>query len=237
MARWSTATRWSGGRPQAGGRYTFRYLRPATPSAGGLYVQPGEAFDPRAEHRFAGGALTRDGRVLYAWAGRPEQSAAGRARRPGTRVGRTAFRRRLAPGAATAFDLRIPVVPRAMTAPEVAAVRTSSFAAHRRHVIRRWRTTLAGGAVLELPESAVADAWRASVVQLLEPRYVLDGDWVQPVNKLQYHSFWLRDTSIIDAGARPRRTARPGARGPRVLLPLAARRRPVHLAARARSTG
>ncbi|MCW2989809.1 MAG: Discoidin domain protein, partial [Solirubrobacterales bacterium] len=199
LARWSTATRWSGGRRQATGRFTFRYERPSTPAVPGLYVQPGEPFAPRARHAIGGGVATRDGRVLYAYAGRPAKLAAGprQAAAEGTRFTRSEYRRRLAPGASASFDLRIPVTPRAMTAPEIAALRTTSFAAHRLAVIARWRAALAGGTVIELPERAVADAWRASVVQLLEPRYVLDGHWVQAVNQLQYHSFWLRDTAII----------------------------------------
>ena len=55
----------------------------------GLYVQPGEAFGP-APPRIGGGAATRDGRVLYAYAGVPAAVAAGprRAARPSTRCGR-----------------------------------------------------------------------------------------------------------------------------------------------------
>jgi hypothetical protein len=199
VARWSTTAQWSGGRRQSSGRYTFRYQRPSTPSVPGLYVQPGEAFDPGAQHAAGGGAVTRDGRVLYAYLGRPTEVAAGprRARGPATRFGRTEYRVRLRPGSATSFDLRIPVTPRAMTAGELAALRATPFGEHRLAVIRRWRATLAGQTVLDVPEPAVQDAFRASVVQLLEPRYELDGHWVQPVNKLQYHSFWIRDTAVI----------------------------------------
>lgn len=200
VARWSTAALWSGGRRQANGRFTFRYLRPATPVVPGLYVQPGEPFEPRARHAVGDGAVTRDGRVLYAYAGAPSWTSAGpaRAASPATRFGRTDYRLALAPGATKAIDLRIPVTPRAMTPVQIAALRAEPFAAHRSAVIAGWRAALAPSVRLELPERAVRDAFGASVVQLLEPRYRLaDGTWVQAVNKLQYHSFWLRDTAII----------------------------------------
>ena len=51
---------------------------------------------------------------------------------------------------------------------------------------------------LTLPERRVQDAYYASLMHILLPRYQLpDGDWVQPVNKLRYHAFWLRDASIM----------------------------------------
>ncbi|MFL5846004.1 MAG: hypothetical protein ACJ762_15055 [Solirubrobacteraceae bacterium] len=198
VARWITATQWSGGRRQGSGRWTFRFVRPSLPTVPGLYTQPGEAFDAAAVHAVGDGAVTRDGRVLYTWAGAAAtRGGQGRAHAPSSLVGRVELRRRLAPGAATSFDLRIPITPRALSAAEVAALRSSSFEQHRLAVVRRWRATLGGGTVLDLPEPAVRDAWRASVVQLLEPRYRLGDRWVQTVNKLQYHSFWLRDTAII----------------------------------------
>lgn len=199
LARWSTATLWSGGRRQSSGRFTFRFPRPATPSVPGLYVQPGEPFAPAARYAAGGGAVTRDGRVLYAYLGRPDEVSDGpaRARGPATRFGRTEYRTRLAPGGSTTFDVRIPVTPVALDPAALAALRATDFATHRLATIRRWRRALAGASVLELPEPAVQDAYRASIVQLLEPRYLLDGNWVQPVNKLQYHSFWIRDTAVI----------------------------------------
>jgi hypothetical protein len=199
VGRWSSAARWSGG-DERSGRFTFRFPRPAQPSVPGLYVQPGEAFDPEARTGAGGGAVTRDGRVVYVYAGRPESVRRGPSRTRGvaTRFGRVDYRLTLAPGRTRTIDLRMPAVPAAMTAAEIAALRRESFAAHRLAVLRRWRSALAGAAELELPERSVADAWRASVVQLLEPRYRLPlGTWVQAVNKLQYHSFWLRDTAVI----------------------------------------
>jgi hypothetical protein len=199
-ARWSAAARWSGGTREPGGRFAYRFPRPATPSVPGLYVQPGEAFDARARTGIGAGAVTRDGRVVYVYGGRPQAQRRGppRTSAPGRRFGRVDYRLRLAPGRTRSVDLRMPAVPRAMTAAEIARLRGEAFGRHRGAVLGAWRVALRGAAELELPERAVADAWRASVVSLLEPRYQLgDGSWVQAVNKLQYHSFWLRDTAVI----------------------------------------
>lgn len=197
-AAWQTATRWSGGERRDDGTFSFRFPRPATPAVPGLYAQPGEAFDPGARHAVADGAVTRDGRVLYVYSGRGRTAPGpSRAAGPGTRLGIVTQTARLAPGERAAFDLRMPAVPRAMSTEEIAALRTAPFARRRAAVLGRWRDTLRGAAEVSLPEQAVEDAYRASVVALLEPRYVLDDRWVQPVNKLQYHSFWLRDAAII----------------------------------------
>jgi len=198
-ARWESAALYSGGRRQANGRYTFRYLRPAAPAVPGLYVQPGEPFAPAARHAVRDGALTRDGRVLYTWSGAPDRVIAGprRAASPATRFGRAEFATRLRPGEQTSVDLRVPITPRAMTDPELTALRTAPWAAHRAAAIARWRTALTGLTQVDLPEAPVEEAYEASVVQLLEPRYRLGEQWVQPVNKLQYHSFWIRDAVVI----------------------------------------
>jgi hypothetical protein len=51
---------------------------------------------------------------------------------------------------------------------------------------------------LRIPEPGIADAYAASLVQILTSRYRLpDGPWVQTVNDLQYHAFWLRDAAIM----------------------------------------
>jgi hypothetical protein len=199
-ARWSTATLWSGGRREPDGRYAFRYPRPATPTIPGLYTQPGVAFDPAATYAVSDGAATRDGQVLYTFSGSPSIGGAPHAATPATQVARTTYRVSLGPGAGASVDVRMPVRPAAMSGPQVAAVRAAPFAAHRAAVLAAWRARLAAGMRLRLPETGVRDAYEASLVHMLEPRYQLaDGQWVQAVNKLQYQAFWLRDTAIIAA--------------------------------------
>ena len=67
-----------------------------------------------------------------------------------------------------------------------------------RRSIRRWRATLAGGAVLDLPERAVARRLAGERRHSCSSRATCStATGCRPVNKLQYHSFWLRDTAII----------------------------------------
>lgn len=205
-ARWAVSASWSDGAPEGHGRYRYRFPRPATPAQPGLYDQPGEPFEPRPAMAAGDGAVTRDGRVLYAFSPAPpggrmtttvRPASAGPAR-PSTALARTAYGVALAPGHGAAAELRVPLVPQAMSAAQLADLRAGSFAAHRAAVLGSWRSALSGALGLSLPEPAVTDAFYASLVHILEPRYQLaDGRWVQAVNELQYHAFWLRDTAII----------------------------------------
>jgi hypothetical protein len=45
----------------------------------------------------------------------------------------------------------------------------------------------------------VVDTYYASLMNLLMSRYRQDGYWVQTVNQLQYHAFWLRDSAVISS--------------------------------------
>jgi hypothetical protein len=109
--------------------------------------------------------------------------------------------RPLAPHGGASFDVAIPVQPSQWSAAQLRALAKPAFAAHRAAVLRAWRARLAGAVRLTLPEPAVRDAFYASLVHILEPRYQLgDGQWVQAVNKLQYQSFWLRDAALMAQG-------------------------------------
>jgi hypothetical protein len=82
--------------------------------------------------------------------------------------------------------------------PAAAALRAVPFLAHRDAMLRGWQQTFARAMQVTLPERRVQDAYYASLMHILLPRYQLpNGDWVQPVNKLRYHAFWLRDASIM----------------------------------------
>ena len=207
--RSSRAARWRAGAPRRCGRAGGASRAAATPTASRARRRrrsPASTSSPASRSRRALATRPAAARSpATAACSTPTRArrrrcapAPARAASAATRFGRSDYRLPLAPGATRTVDVRIPVTPRAMTRSEIAALRTTSFAAHRAAVLAGWRATLAPAVALELPEPAVQDAFEASVVQLLEPRYRLaDGTWVQTVNKLQYHSFWLRDTAII----------------------------------------
>src|SRR3954452_11326041 len=60
-----------------------------------------------------------------------------------------------------------------------------------------WRRMLGRAMDVHVAESKVVDTFYASLMTLLLARYRQDGYWIQTVNDLQYHAFWLRDTAVI----------------------------------------
>ena len=206
VARFATSVRHAGGGLTASGGPRFRFRRPALAERPGLYVQPGAVFDPGARYAFADRALMRDGRALYLF----PRAAAGVALRrelrpdgdrqvgPATRFGRTVYTRRLTPGRRMALELKLPVTPLSPADPASGAIARASARVGRARVLRYWRRALSPAMRVDLPERKVEDAFYAALVTNAQSRYrAADGAWVQAVNKLQYHSFYLRDAAII----------------------------------------
>jgi hypothetical protein len=194
----AAALRWMGGVANPDGSRAFRFSRPVAFTALGAQWQPGEPFDPSASYTLAPGTVLRDGRVLLlhdaAATLRPDGPAA---LSPDSRGAEVATDGMLAPGAATQLLVRMPVVPIAADAPQLAAIRAASFDERRAALVARWRERLAPATILEVPEAKVQETFEASLVQILQSRYEQDGEWVQTVNKLSYHAFWLRDAAVM----------------------------------------
>jgi len=197
-ARFGTALCWSASRHA-------RFARPVTPRQPGLQTQPGPRFDPRWRYAIGSRTVRRSGSLLLAYPGAPR----GAALRTRVRLGRgpvgprslfgaTDYRIMIAPGRAAHLDFVMPVVAPAASSPTASAVAHASFTGHRAATLARWRHALTGAMRLEIPEAKVHEAFYASLVHMLEARYQLpDGHWVQTVNDLNYHAFWLRDTAVI----------------------------------------
>jgi hypothetical protein len=183
----------------------YRFPRPITPERPGLYDQPGYQFDPLAAYAFAGNAVTRNGQVLYLFPAAPAGATLSQTARPGSgsvvpgsTFGQTAYRIPLAGAATAALDFRMPVVPRPPEDTAVAAIASADPVAAEAGVVARWRGIYNRAAQVDIPEQKVSDAYYASLMHMLLPRYRLpDGSWVQTVNKLRYHAFYLRDTTVI----------------------------------------
>jgi hypothetical protein len=187
------ALRWRGG----GG---FRFQGPTVPERPGLQNQPGEPFRPGAcwsVHEQDGAvAVRRDGALVAVLRGR-----LGAARPAGLRAARCTTDRH-AVAAAVLRQVRgtarlvVPLEPVPAQDPRQDAVVAGPVAREAHDA--GWRALAARAVQIRLPERRVQDAVQASLVHLLVPRYRLaDGTWVQAVNKLQYHAFWLRDMAVI----------------------------------------
>ncbi|MEX2194712.1 MAG: hypothetical protein WD844_05450 [Thermoleophilaceae bacterium] len=198
VTRRSATGRWSTGvrrKPPS----LRRFPRPATPARAGLYHQPGSRPQPRAKLDFRGRALTRGGRVLYIAPDPPR--GVRRALRVRDRRGvggRSVYSARLSPGERVALDFRMPVVPVPKPSRTYRRIAAAPFDLHRDRTLRYWRRLLDGAMEIELPESKVEDAFYASLANMAMARYKdARGRWVQTVNKLQYHAFYLRDGAVI----------------------------------------
>jgi hypothetical protein len=201
-AGWAVATRYSGGERKANGARRFRYLRPATPARTGLYYQPGYGWNAHSTYAFRGRAFLRDGRALYLTRSTP--SGFRMTRRRGPRrpavtsvVGMTRYSGRIAPGHTKTLDFVVPVVPVDRSSSAYRAVAFASYAKYRARVLRYWKRLLGRAMDVELPEAKVVNTFYSSLMYLAMSRYVADGHWIQTVNNLQYHAFWLRDSAAI----------------------------------------
>lgn len=193
--------RWTGPEPgPLGARY--RFPGPAEPARPGLFWQPGEAFRAGAcwtlRREAQGRALTvrRDGALIAVLRGRLGEAVSPRLRTESCADGPG----ELALAALHRVDGDVEVVvpfeplPAGDRRQDDVVARAADRAGHD----ARWRLVRDRAVRVTVPEKRVQDAVRASLVHILVPRYRLaDGTWVQTVNKLQYHAFWLRDTAVI----------------------------------------
>ncbi|MEA2495832.1 MAG: hypothetical protein QOJ29_3743, partial [Thermoleophilaceae bacterium] len=202
-AGWAIGTRYTGGEPKGSGR-RFRFARPVTPVRSGLYYQPGYGFNARSVQKFAGKAFVRDGRALYITHGKPAgfRSRAVRGKHhagPTDLVGVTRYRGRLRPGQSAVLDVTVPTVPVAQSSSAYKTIAAASYGPTRARVLGTWRRLLGRAMDLHVPEGKVVDTFYTSLMNLLMSRYRQEGYWIQTVNQLQYHAFWLRDTAVISS--------------------------------------
>src|SRR4051794_31965373 len=202
-AGWGIGTRYTGGAPKGSGR-RFRFARPVTPIRSGLYYQPGYGFNANSVQRFVGRAFVRDGRALYITHRKPSGVRARMVRgkkhaRPTDVVGVTRYRGRLRPGRSAVLDFTVPTLPVDRTTGAYQAIASASYGKYRARVLANWRRLLGRAMDVHVPEGKVVDTFYASLMNLLLSRYRQDGYWVQTVNQLQYHAFWLRDSAVISS--------------------------------------
>jgi hypothetical protein len=200
-AGWAIGTQYTGGASKGAGR-RFRFARPATPPRTGLYWQPGYGFNPRSVQAFAGHAFLRDGRALYITHATPRGFHARAVRGPKragptTVVGLTRYRGHV--NGSAGVDFTVPAVPVERSSKAYAAIAAASYPTTYGHVLGSWRSMLGRAMSVHVPESKVVDTFYASLMNMLLARYRQGGYWVQAVNDLQYHAFWLRDTAVISS--------------------------------------
>ncbi|HEX4006194.1 MAG TPA: hypothetical protein VHX60_08470 [Acidobacteriaceae bacterium] len=188
-----------------------RFRRPAEGKRPGDYRQPGVAFDPAWVYSFSNHAFLRSGQAFYLFDEQPEEKMltpkqfyniqvdnSPRALHlfPTSLVGCVSYNRILAPGEERTLTFRMPVVP----LPEGAETKTilaADYGQELAKTIASWKKIVAAGMQIEVPEPKVSDTFRASLVYDLLARNHIGNDYIQTVNQLHYHAFWLRDASDI----------------------------------------
>lgn len=184
---------------------TYRFPRPRTPTPReGLYFQPGAGFSGAFNYQLAGrGALLRDGQAVlfYPPAGgarlRQFLRTEGGAPDPNTRWGRSFYELRLPPRGVRSLDFRMPVIPVAPGTREYGAISRAPFATLRYQVRLYYNRIFRGSMGIALPERKATDTFYASLANMALSRYRSNGLWVQAVNNLRYHAFWLRDAAMM----------------------------------------
>lgn len=199
-------------------RYTgdfgaHRFLRPVAARRLGGYFQPGARFDPHWIYSFAQaknlGLAERGGQVLFTFPRSPAPvlwltpghlyqgpSATGGWRQQPVLLAQYALH--LAPGASTTLAFQMPVAPvPAQDARAVAALAALDPAAALTATETDWEQELHRGLRIRLEEPKVTDTFQASLAYDLLALNHVGGYYIQTVNQLQYHAFWLRDGSNI----------------------------------------
>ncbi len=188
-----------------------RFRRPVEGDKPGHYRQIGESFQRDWEYRFEGNAFLRGGEVMYVFPSDPQEKSFTlkqsynnipdlRPRKlgvmPTTPVGITHYQRMLKPGEEATLIFKMPLVP-LKQGEDPAPLQSAAFDTYLAQTSRFWHEILDRGLRIELPEAKVTDTYKASLVYDLMARDKLNGSYIQTVNKLHYHSFYLRDASDI----------------------------------------
>ena len=189
-----------------------RFDRPREGKFPGDYRQIGERFNPDWVYSFDGGRFLRDGRLLYTF---PEGYASrgytlhghyndpqdvNKAAKlnvdPTVAVGIVTYSELLAKGQARTLEFKMPVAPTADAA-AIAEIEKASFDGAHAQTVQFWNGIFGEGMEVSLPEAKAVNTFDASLMYDLLARDHIGPDFIQTVNKLHYHMFFLRDGADI----------------------------------------
>ena len=189
-----------------------RFTRPREGKVRGNYRQIGERFSPDWVYSFSATGFLRDGRLLYTFPeGYAERGFTLHGRYnypqdiskptklevdPTVPVGVVTYSDLLKPGQERVLDFKMPVVP-TDDAATIASMGQASFDGAYRQTVDFWAKVVGQGMQISLPEQKPVDTFYASLVYDLIARDHIGDDYIQTVNKLHYHEFYLRDGADI----------------------------------------
>ncbi|HEV2136424.1 MAG TPA: hypothetical protein VGR47_19530 [Terracidiphilus sp.] len=207
----TAATRYQNDTANGSGTGEHRFKRPVEADSPSAYRQLGVEFNPDWVYSFSDHAFLRSGQVFYLFPDAPDKrmltekqfyniqvNNSPRALHmfPTSLVGLVSYSSILAPGAERTITFMMPLVPLAEGA-ETEKILKTSYDAELAATIHSWEQIVASGMEISVPEEKVNDTFRASLVYDLLARDKVGDDYIQSVNQLHYHAFWLRDASDI----------------------------------------
>jgi hypothetical protein len=191
-----------------------RFMRPVEGKSPGAYRQIGAPFNSQWANSFDAAHFFRDGRLLYSFSlGYASRSFTLRDQirdrhspdlskpahlfvEPETPVGIVTYSTLLPPGAQRTLDFKMPVVPTAD--PQIlSTLDQTGFDAAEAQIVAYWNGILAAGMQITLPEPKAVDTFYTNLIYDLIAIDHIGSDTIQTVNKLHYHSFYLRDGADI----------------------------------------
>ena len=201
----SAALRYTG-EVNAQGQGVHRFRRPVQPKALGNYSQPGVEFNTDWEYAFSDDCAVRSGQVVYMFSQEPKPtlwlargalySKPAKTRvLPTTPVLIAQYKLTLAPRQSQTLVFKMPVQP--VPLGEAGELRSAGFDEHLRETTEWWKRELDRGIRIELAERKVTDTFRANLAYIMIARDKVNNDYIQTVNKFQYHAFWLRDGAYL----------------------------------------
>jgi hypothetical protein len=208
----ATGVRYDAPNNTGAGHGDNRFTRPSTGKFPGDYRQLGEDFSPDWIYSYSADGFLRDSRLLYTFpatyttqgwtlhgyynnvqdVSKPKKLTVD----PTVAVGIVTYSKLLKAGEEETLDFKMPVVPTANPA-TLAAIGSASFDAAKTQVVAFWNKILAEGMQVSLPEQKVVDTFDINLIYDLIARDHIGPDYIQTVNKLHYHSFFLRDGADI----------------------------------------
>lgn len=189
-----------------------RFERPVEAKRVGDPQQPGAAFHPDAKYEVDGNAYLQDGKAIYFFPSegnsylRPTYKdfynllnlgpvGLKETATPQTPVATAEYEVPLAPGQEVSLDFKMPLAPVAKEDDKFVLLQQASFDDRREKVKQFWQKMVAQGMQIETPEKKVNDTFKTSLVNNLMSLNKVGSDYVQTINQLHYHSFYLRDSA------------------------------------------
>jgi hypothetical protein len=194
-----------------------RFRRPVTAIRSGAYSQVGTTFRADSAYTFYQNAFLRDGKAIYFYPSSPAPALNktyrgyyGRVATPNsgtvdsgsplvvlptTPVAVAEFAIDVPAGGERALDFKVPLIPLAPTDPDFAAMQSADLNERHSAIVAAWNVLLDRGTKIKTPEDKVNQTFQASLVNNLLSLNHIGGDYIQTINQLHYHGFYLRDSA------------------------------------------